>query len=1232
MEPLNGFGGGMRSHLFLVFIFALSAPLFSQNNRGTITGTVTDPSGDAIANATVDARDVDSGATYPVSTSATGNYTISELPEGPYEVTITAPGFKKFVRAGLAVTVAQTLRIDAVLEVGSTSESVTVTAESPLLKTETAELSENVPMERLDNLPLLPIGSAAGNSGIRNPYAVAALLPGSYYIGTGTAANNSTVKINGAPVNTEATLVEGMDATNPIGQGLVQFNQPGADSIQEFSVMTSNYPAEFGQSGGGIMNITMKSGTNQFHGTAYDYFVNEFLNAGQPFTSNGNGGLLRPENRKNDYGFTVGGPVWIPKVYNGRNRSFFFFTFEQYRLSDTVIPTAISVPTAAYRQGNFSSALLSTVGTDPLGRPIQGNEIYDPATVQTVNGQLVTNPFPNNTIPMSRMDPVALAIQNMLPQPTNPGLIANNYQNPFLSTTTTTVPSIKGDQLLGPKDKLSFYFSKIRNLEPIAVGANGLPEPLSTDSGTDIRSNTERLNYDRIISPTLLLHLGAGFMQSNLGQPVAPGASFNAAQIGLVGPFQQPAQFPSMSGLANGQGGLGAPYVGTTAGAALGQGAHSYQIQSQPTAIASLSWVKNNHTYKFGASMLLQGDVYLGESTLNGTYTFSNLQTALPYVALSNATASVAGNTIGFPYASFLLGLVASGNVHDISDTRLEKSEWGFYAQDSWKVTRKFTLDYGLRYDYSTYFTEQYGRASNFSPTLANPTAGGHPGAAIYQATCGCPFAHNYPWAFGPRLGAAYQITPNTVFRGGFAIAYAGSPIYGNGGGAGAASNPFGPEANPFEPAMVLSQGVPLTAQQIVWPNLSPGQYPLVAPGSAPLGAGPPVVVDQNAGRPARNYQWSVGLQRQLTPNLVVELGYVGTRGIWWPFSGPSSNPGTLVNYNYVTSQILNTYGLSLNNPADLAILSAQIGSAAAGPFMDKLPYTGFPLTATVAQSLRPFPQFNSGLAPTWAPLGDTWYNSLQAKANQRLSHGLSATFAFTFSANLDNFEGTSVPTDVANRQTAVMRDSLDQPFVTSWALNYTVPTIRKGANSAGLKMASWIARDWTIGGFFNYASGALIPPPLANASPTLSNVIFESTVQDRVPGVPLFTHNLNCGCFDPSRVFVLNPAAWVNPPAGQFGTATFYNDYRYQRRPTESMAFGRAFRIREAMSLNLRVEFQNIFNRTEVNNPLATNPQAAQTVNPVTGQTTAGFGYINTLGSTFGAPRQGMIVARFQF
>jgi len=712
----------MRLIWSAIFLSALSLSALAQTDRGTITGTISDPAGAVVSNAAIQARNLGTGGLYDVVSTATGNYTLAELPAGTYEIAVTVPGFKKFVRQGLTIQVAQAVRIDIALEVGNATESVTVTAEAPLLKTESGELSHNVAMNRMDTLPLLPTGAAAGNSGIRNPVAVVALLPGSYFIGTGANATNSTVRINGAPTNTEVILVEGQDATNPIGQGLVQQNQPGADSIQEFTIQTSNYAAEFGQAGGGIMNVTMKSGTNQWHGSGYEYLVNEDFNAGQPFTTSGNGHLLRPKTRRNDFGGTLGGPVWIPKLYNGRDKTFFFFTAEEYRLGQNVIPTAISVPTPAYRQGDFSGAVLSSksLGSDPLGRPIFGNEIYDPTTVKSVNGQNVTDPFPNNTIPVARFDPVAAKIQSLIPLPTNPLLLGNNYQQQYYSNRVTDVPSIKVDELLGPKDKLSFYFSVIHTFCWYCSGADGLPQPVSADIGTDIRGNTERLSYDRTLTPTLLLHLGAGFSQNNLGQPAVTPDYDTCGQLGLCGPFQHPATFPVLTGLGSAQGGLGAT---NATGGSIGPGSHNYTINESPTAIASLTWVRNNHTYKFGGSMLLNGNIVYNNSTLNGTYSFSNLQTALPYIALSNATGSVAGNTIGFPYASFLLGLVNNGNIHDSSDTRIGKSQWGFYAQDTWKVTRKFTLDYGLRYDYSTYFQEQYGRAPNFAPTLPNPAA-----------------------------------------------------------------------------------------------------------------------------------------------------------------------------------------------------------------------------------------------------------------------------------------------------------------------------------------------------------------------------------------------------------------------------------------------------------------------------------------------------------------------------
>jgi len=329
----------------------------------------------------------------------------------------------------------------------------------------------------------------------------------------------------------------------------------------------------------------------------------------------------------------------------------------------------------------------------------------------------------------------------------------------------------------------------------------------------------------------------------------------------------------------------------------------------------------------------------------------------------------------------------------------------------------------------------------------------------------------------------------------------------------------------------------------------------------------------------------------------------------------------------------LNSYGLSLKNPADLTILNATLGSTAAGRFQNKVPFPGFPLTATVAQSLRPFPQFSSGLAPLWAPLGNTWYDSLQIKATKRYSHGLDFTYAFTWSKELDTLSKmVTMPTvviqDVQDRPSAKSLSANSRPFISGLGMNYTVP--KWGTNKA----LSLALRDWTIGAFLQYTSGLPIAPPVANANPTLTAVTFQSSFQNRVPGELLFTKDLNCHCFDPNTTFVLNPKAWNNPAPGQFGTATFYNDYRQQRRPIENVAVGRLFRFREKLTLNMRIEFTNVFNRTFFNNPSSTNSQMVQSRvnnNDPNSQTTAGFGFINNT-TVASPPRQGQIVARFQF
>ena len=513
----------MRSLKVAVSSLVLTMIAIAQSDRGTITGTVSDPAGALVPNAAIQIRNVETGALYQAGASATGNYTLAQLPAGEYELSVDAQGFKKYVRKNVTVEVAQTYRVDVALELGSNTESITVTEAAPLLKTESGELSHTVTSNTMNTLPVMGIGAAAGASGLRNPYAVVQLLPGATY------APDVDVRINGTPANTQAMRIEGQDATN--GWYSTQSQTQGSvDAIQEFAVQTSNYSAELGQAGGGLFNLTMRSGTNQLHGTAYEYFVNEALNAGTPFTNDGNGHLLRPRQRRNDYGFNLGGPVFIPKVYNGHDKAFFFFNYEHFAETTITNNVAGTVPTLAYRNGDFSQALTGrNLGTDGLGRPIMENTIYDPTSNFVSGGATYRNPFPNNTIPASLLDPVALKIQNFIPLPTGSGLI-NNYLPTYKNPKYTFVPSVKGDYQISTRSKISGFWSLNRQDNP---NNSPLPPPVRSGQPRLVNSNTYRLNFDETLTPTLLLHFGAGLLDTRINDHSDP---FDpAAQLGLTG-------------------------------------------------------------------------------------------------------------------------------------------------------------------------------------------------------------------------------------------------------------------------------------------------------------------------------------------------------------------------------------------------------------------------------------------------------------------------------------------------------------------------------------------------------------------------------------------------------------------------------------------------------------------------------------------------------------------------
>ncbi len=1194
---------------FVLALLLTCAVAFAQGDRGTITGTVTDPTGSVIANAAIEVSNAETGVVYKTDTTATGNYTIVQVPAGTYGMTVTAAGFKKYIRQNIAVEPTQTERLDVALEVGAANESVTVSGEVSLLNTESSELSSDIEAHHLNDLGLLGIGGSFSSSqGLRFYQTEVILVPGAYAPGSGFT---SGVRVNGAPNGTQRTQVDGMDSTNGINS--VQAGTGASvDAMQEIALQTSNFAPEFGSVGGGLFNITMKSGTNQYHGGAYDYLANEDFDAATPFVNT----LQRI--RRNDYGFNVGGPVWIPKLYNGRNRTFFFYNREEYKENAPVSDVSITVPTAAYRAGNFAGAITGgSLGNDPLGNPIFAGAIYDPKTERTVNGQVVRTQFQGNMIPPSRIDPVALAIQNLIPMPTNGNSALNDLVN-IPGDRLTSNESVKLDHQLTTNVKLSgLYLTNSSNSQysQSLDGSEGLPAAITSTRGTFSRSQNFRVNYDQTLSPTLLLHLGAGILQYQLNDH-SPNTAFSDSSIGLTGVPNIGGRFPTIGGLCvTGSGSNTSPCLGTGGMMNMGPGvggvsAQSITDQMTPTFQGSLTWVKGNHTFKFGSEVRIFGYPLESLASANGTFTFSAAQTSQVYTQSS----TFGGQTVGFPYASFLLGLVNSGTVNPPADLRTGKHFIAFFAQDSWKITRKLTLTYGLRYDYDTYNKEQYGRLPTLDPTLANPTVGGHPGAAIYESTCNCSFGKNYPYAYGPRIGVAYQFLPRTVFRAGIGIAYDGTDTGATGTASAQPSNNFSAPAF-GEPAMTLAGGVPST-YVLPWPNLSAGSFP--NPNFPQFLNGMTSVVDQNAGRPARQIQWNIGVQHEIIKDLLVDVAYVGNRGAWWLSS-------ILDNYNAITPQILAANGLNITNPADRAILTAQIGSSAAGRFQNKLPYPGFPVTSTVAQALRPFPQFSSGLAPLWAPQGRTWYDSLQTKVTKRYSHGLIVDYAFTWAKEEQLGVEAGTVNDYQNRMQNKSISGFSRPLVSTISATYTTPKLGKNG------LVREAVGGWIIGSVLQYASG--LPILVPTSTNNLSTLLFRSTYFNRVPGVPLYLDSLNCHCIDPTQQLVLNPAAWVNPAPGQWGTsAPYYNDFRYERRPAESMSLGRVFSFRERYNLTIRMNFQNILNRTQLNNPTATNP-LAPTTRGANGLLTGGFGFINYVGgSTFFPPRQGTLEMRFQF
>ncbi|MDQ1471451.1 MAG: hypothetical protein QOJ99_2931, partial [Bryobacterales bacterium] len=1011
---------------------------FAQNDRGIITGTVTDQAGAVVPNASVIATNLETGTESRTNTTGTGNYTIPSLTVGRYRVSVEVTGFKKFTQENVLVQVATTNRIDIAMQIGATSETVTVTAESAILKTETAEQSTIITGATINELPLNFGGGGGGTGNIRNPYLFNILSPG---VANNALGQGDTAAVNGLPTGSFRVQVDGQDSTSGNDTGWTStVAAPSVDMVQEFSLQTSNYAAEFGQAGGGFYNFTTKSGGNQFHGSGYEYFTNEALDARRPFT------YVRPRSRKNDFGGTIGGPVWIPKIYDGRNKSFFFFNWESYRNTVQAAGTFLTVPTAQMRAGDFSQLLTNrNIGTDAAGRAILENTIYNPFSahpISATDGRSITDVFPGNIIPTSLMDPVSLKIQALIPNPTN-GLLTQNWAQNNPNFRRQKIPAVKIDQVLPDSSHLSFYLSKQSTSQ--LTNADGLPFPISAVRVQEIYGTTARLNYDKSLTPTLLLHLGVGFQHFH-NPDSSPQESLGydgLGQLGWKGSATTPSGFPRINGLS------GALNAGMSQ--APGPSNANKYYDGLFTSNAAGTYIRGNHTYKAGAEFRLNSWADKNTRGSQGILNFSTNQTAMPYAQ----TSAFGSGVVGFGYASFLLGQADSASVNAIQDPQLRKKAWGVYLQDTWKITRKLTLDYGMRWDYEGQGHEIHYRTSMFGPTVPNPTVGNIPGAYVYEGygkgRCNCNFTSTYPFAIGPRLGVAYSYDTKTVIRAGFGVSYGAPPTYSyitNQATLGVGFNQlnFTNTATGFgSPAVTMRNGLIYNNADLYTASLDPGLSPS-SPGS--LGVFN-YTLDRNA-KPPRILQWSIGVQREVWKGLVVEGSYVGNRAAW--LSAASLN-----NINAIPQSTFNKYKIDPTSSAGQALLTARADSAVAQAAGIPLPYSTFPGSQTVAQAIRPFPQVNGNVTTTWAPLGMSWYNSLQVKVTQRVYHGVSVMSAFTWSKSLLNPSGTV--NDVFNRNNSKSIASYDMPLVWNTAIEYETQKYSKN------RLVNHIVAGWTFSG-----------------------------------------------------------------------------------------------------------------------------------------------------------------------
>jgi hypothetical protein len=984
-----------------------AAAIFAQTFQGQISGVVHDKSGAVVPGVQLAVVDVHTGARYTVSTNDAGVYRFAALPPSEYKVSATLRGFKTFSEGPITIQVNQNYDLDITLEPGEVTETVQVTSEAPPLETASATLGQVVTTRSILSLPL----------NVRDTFALVGLTPGVTFgpnFGNGGGKDvgrnffKSDFNVGGGRSGSQEILLDGAPNTTPdINRGIIN---PPVDSVQEFKVQANSYDAEFGRTSGGVINMVTKAGSNQYHGVAYDFErhsaldANDFFNnrAGRPLTSF----------QRHQFGGDIGGPII-------KNKWFLFGDFEGLRQGypNTVIST---VPTALQRQGNFSQTLAAS------GALIT---VYDPDTLTTLaDGTRQRTPFPNNTIPTSRFDTVAAKTASLYPQPNIAGTAITNQNNYFFgpkSTTNSNKYDVRSDVNLSESTR---FFVRFSRQEDDRVAPGTMPLPIGGGRQTTDHYTQGVADLTHVFSPALVGD--AQFSASRaLATQYGMSQGFDVSTLGFVPSFvsQVVPQFPAFN----------ITDVASTAG----NGQDNF-LQFQPrntfAARGSLSYLRGRHSLKFGGEYRW---LHFNEGQLNyptGTFAFNRGYTQGPNAVQASTTA-------GFGFASFLLGDVASGQINRLNPISTQSRYAAGFVQDDWRVTEHLTLNLGLRWEMSSGDMEKYNRLAYFDPYAANPLGAkaGIPNLAGQLVWIGQGNGNQQATAndFGPRIGLAYQITPKTVLRGGYAIFFLPRNVQGNGDGA----------VEAFRTTTMLASIDGLTPT-----NRLSNPYPTGI--LAPLNDRDPLAnVGSTIAAPTQAYQnpysqtWSMGVQQELPGKLVLDVHYWG-------------NKGTRLLNNWNINQLPDQY-LALSNSLNDQVRNPFYGLISTGTLTAQ--------TISRRQSLLPFPQYagDGGVTQVFVPASDSTYEAGTIQVERRLSNSFTFLGEYTRSKAIDDVR---TPMDTYNRRLEKALSSFDAPNQFVLSSVYALPFGRgRMLGSGWSKPVDAILGGWELSGILRVQSGA---------------------------------------------------------------------------------------------------------------------------------------------------------------